>query len=432
MINNNTDLFKYLHLTEYNIDYSKSNVVYNSNEFIAHIYLKKELQNCLFCNSSKFHIHDTIIKNINHPIIYKTRTTIIFHQYKYKCNDCGKLFLQSNPIYHNMTCISYLGEMKILQELKYYRTTFKDVSNNFNVSKNSVIRCFDAHVNIDRHKLSNVICIDEKHSKKLSINDTYICVLFNPIRKEILDILPSRQKNYLIDYFSRIPISERLTVNFVNIDMWDTYKEVALMSFPNCTICVDSFHVIEHLNKAIDIIRINAQKRFKDDKDKNKASFYWLLKDFHYFFTSDFDSIKYKRHPRSHYSYLYDKHAVLNALLDIDEGLTAAYKLKEEYREFNKCATYEEALEQMDNYILKFKTFKYQCYRDFGDMIERWKWEIINSHIEVNGTRMSNGPIESLNKKLNIILSESFGFTVFTRFRNKTMYSININESILL
>ena len=34
--------------------------------------------------------------------------------------------------------------------------------------------------------------------------------------------------------------------------MWDTYRDLANIYFPNCMVAVDSFHVIRHLNDAMD------------------------------------------------------------------------------------------------------------------------------------------------------------------------------------
>ena len=63
-------------------------------------------------------------------------------------------------------------------------------------------------------------------------------------------------------------------------------------------------------------------------------------------------------------------------------------------------------------------------------MIERWKQEIINSHIIVNGKRLSNGPMESINGRIRRILFEAYGYTNFDRFRNRIMYSLNNNEPV--
>ena len=45
--------------------------------------------------------------------------------------------------------------------------------------------------------------------------------------------------------------------------------------------------------------------------------------------------------------------------------------------------------------------------------------------------RLSNGPIESLNSRVKIVLDNGYGYTNFNRFRNRLMYSLNYNEPII-
>jgi len=86
-------------------------------------------------------------------------------------------------------------------------------------------------------------------------------------------------------------------------------------------------------------------------------------------FTKNFDNIKYIRKPNSHYSYLYTKHDVLDKHLSIDSNHADAYHLKEEYREFNLCGTYEEALYKIDDFIERFKNSHYVEFREFGALL---------------------------------------------------------------
>lgn len=153
-----------------------------------------------------------------------------------------------------------LVELYILGNLRKNRKTFKDISNELYIPHTSVIRCFDEHINIPRHNLTKVLCFNEIYSKKLS-KFKYAFVIFDSMFSIILDILDARLKNCLTDYFSRISIKERLNVLYVNIDMWETYKMIAKKTFPNAAVCVDSFHVIKHLNDAIDKIRLHVQKK---------------------------------------------------------------------------------------------------------------------------------------------------------------------------
>lgn len=63
-------------------------------------------------------------------------------------------------------------------------------------------------------------------------------------------------------------------------------------------------------------------------------------------------------------------------------------------------------------------------------MLDNWKFYIANSFIRVNGKRMSNGPMKSLNGRTKRIISDGYGYTVFDRLRNRVMFALNKNESI--
>ena len=57
---------------------------------------------------------------------------------------------------------------------------------------------------------------------------------------------------------------------------------------------------------------------------------------------------------------------------------------------------------------------------------------IVNSFIRVDGKRMSNGPMESLNGRLKRLLNDGYGYTKFERFRNRLLFSLNKDEPIKL
>lgn len=431
MYNDNIELLKLVHLSQFDIDYERTtvHVDMSNNEITINLFINPSMRDCPYCKSTHSIIHARVLKRIYHPVIENRICIILLHSIKFKCNECGHYFMQFNPIVSGSKNISTLGELYILENLRKNRKTFKDISNELFIPHTSVIRCFDEHVNIPRHNLTKVLCFDEIYSKKLT-KTKYAFVILDPISSTVLDILDARLKDCLTDYFSRISIKERLNVLYVNIDMWETYKIVAEKAFPNATICVDSFHVIKHLNDAMDKIRLHVQKRFVEHKDDDRNGYYWLLKTFHYYFVQDFNNIKYERKPNSHYSYLWTKHDVLNKLLSIDQNLADSYSLKEEYREFNLCGTYEEALYKIDDFIERFKKAHYEEMRDFGFLLARWKYEIINSFLIVDGKRMSNGPMESLNGRIKRLLYDGYGYSNFNRFRNRLMFCLNKNEPI--
>lgn len=430
MFNDNIELIKFIELNHYDVNYTRTLVFVDptASEMKVELYLNRRVTKCPYCSSTSTVIKETIVKRINHCVKPEQRITINFHQKKFKCKDCRHVFMENNPIGNN---ISIYGAIEMIKSLKEFRKTFKDAANERYTTITNVVNYFDSMVQIPRHNLTKVICIDEIYAKKLT-STKYSLIIYDPISKKILDILDARRKNVLEEYFTHIPLKERLNVQYVNIDMWQTYVDIAERYLPNATICVDSFHVIKHLNAAMDKIRLKIQRRFVSTKESDKKSYYWLLKNFHYYFTQNFDSINYKCNPQSHFSYLPDKHAVLEHLLSIDEDLKEAYLLKEEYREFNLIEDYnaESSINKLIDFINRFKKSKFEEFIEFGRLLDHWKFYIVNSFIKLNGKRMSNGPMESINGRIGRILENGYGYTNFYRFRNRCMFSLNKDEPI--
>lgn len=431
MNNDNIELLKLVGLHTYDVDKSKTSFFVNPTtyEMTINLFLNRRIIKCPYCKSTRTVIKETKKKNINHCIKPQQKITIIFHQKKFKCKDCHHNFMETNNVGEG---ISAYGEIQMINSLRNPRKTFLDVAHDCFTSTQNVINHFDKRVNIARHKLTTILSFDEIYSRKLT-NTKYSFCLFDPISNTLLDLLDARRKNVLEEYFVHIPPKERLAVRYVNIDMWQTYVDISERYLPNATICIDSFHVIEHLNKAMNKIRVNVQKKFVKAKDSDRNGYYWLLKTFHYYFVMDFDKIKYVRKERSHYSYLYDKYQVLNKLLTIDDDLKDAYLLKEEYREFNLTEEFSiDSINKLEDFIKEFKLSKFQEFREFGSLLNHWKYYIVNSFIRVNGKRMSNGPMESLNGRLKRLISDGYGYSDFDRFRNRALFSLNKNEPIKL
>ena len=87
-----------------------------------------------------------------------------------------------------------------------------------------------------------------------SKNSPCICVLLDYNDKKIVDILPSRRKADLIQFFTAIPLEERNKVKYVCFDMWETYRSVSKLMFPNSKGVLDKFHVVAELRRCADAV----------------------------------------------------------------------------------------------------------------------------------------------------------------------------------
>lgn len=397
-----------------------------NEQLTLHLRLKKQIMTCPVCQTTPMYFHGYRLKQIIHSVSIEHKVLIAYQSRRYKCKLCCKVISESNPFNQSYERMSLNTKLSILNHLKDIHHNFADTAKLFNVSSQSVINIFDKHIDAHPRKLGEVISIDEVFTNKMN-KYKYACVILDFNTSKIIDIIATRHKNYLTEYFSRIPREERLGVKAVVIDMWPTYYDVAKLCFPNAFIAIDSFHIIKNLNEAIKQIRIKIQRKYDQDSSRLEYNdmYYYMLKKFHYFFVKDYENIYDGKIRVSKMKSYWHKSEILSYLLKIDDSLTKAYRLKEAYRVFNLTASFNDCDERLDELITEFRNSEFEIYRTFGQTLNTWRDSIKNSFIRIDGRRISNGPIESINNKIKTIIKNSNGIRKFTRFRNRVLYSIN-------
>lgn len=376
---------------------------------------------CPFCGS-KTKIHGkNRPKTINHPKLSDERCTILFHSTRYMCTCCGKTFSEDNPFSFSGFKNTYFSINQIMKDLANLHLTFKDIADKNHISTTTVQHYSDSFINFPRLSLPENIGIDELHSSMASrTNSHYICVMVDNNKRVPFEILPSRSKKALSNYFSNIPREERMKVKYFTMDMWEPYKDVAEIYLPNAEIAVDTFHVIKHLEDALTRARINVQKQFEYESDA-----YYLLKTWHKLLEHNIyldNEPKYNKRFKSKVN----KRQILEMILLLDENLKKAYELKELYLEFNEIATMENASQKFEEIYKKFIEADIPEYREFTRMINYWKEEIINSfHRPYDNRKQTNALCENINGRIREYLVISNGITNFTRFRKRVLYALN-------
>lgn len=361
---------------------------------------------------------------------------------RYKCKECGHIFYEFCDFCNLNENISKESLFAILDNLKHLNETFESTASTFHLSRQTVINIFDKYVDYYPPKeLPLILCFDEKHINNSITKNSYLFVITDFLNNKIYDILHSRHKNTLCKYFSAIPYQIRYKVQYITIDMWETYLDVASIYFKNAKIAIDSFHVMKLVNNAMQAIRINVMQKYNNNAEdiNNNHDYYYMLKKFKYFFLSEFDDLSNEFIYINKFRYRMNKHQILNYLLDIDPKLSKAYYLTRKYREFNKTANINNCANELESLIEEFLSSNIKGFIDVARTIIYWKEYIINSFITIEQTssdgtiikrRLSNGPAEGINSKLEIININGYGFSNFNRYKNKCIYSINKDVAI--
>lgn len=126
-----------------------------------------------------------------------------------------------------------------------------------------------------------------------------------------------------------------------------------------------------------------------------------------------------------------------DSLFAISPRLRKLRELKELYVQFNlaDAGMPMKAAEDLEKIIETYMRSGDSIFIDFAGLLCNHKAAIINSFIivEKNGTagvyesRLSNGPIESMNRKINDLKRLGRGFRNFEHFRNRFLFAARSN-----
>ena len=381
------------------------------------------------CNKFTSSVHDKLkpIKSI-YLDSCGTNVNLIVYKKRYHCYNCNKIFTEKLNINTSNGSISNKVKIQIRKDLLNYNLSFKYIAEKNRVSITTVENeMLDIISTTPKFiiNLPKVISFDEFKADTKECK--YAFILNDPIHKKILDILPNRKKEYLIQYFEHT--ENRHSVEFVISDMYEPYLLVQKIMFRKAKYVVDRFHYIRYIMDALDKVRIKWQKTYGEKcKEykllKNKKNVSLLRK-----YGNDIDWwVMTKRYKNGHMVDVLPG-IVLRELLEINDEIKRAYELKELFLDIINHSTYETIEEQLINYIDICNNSNISEFIEAAGTINNWLEYICNSFIDI---RYSNGFTEGTNNKIKVIKRNAFGYKSFKLFRGRILYIFNgkINGSV--
>ena len=309
---------------------------------------------------------------------------------------------------------------------------------------------------MDRLPLTDIISIDEVHID-MDPHCKYGLVIQDFYSGEPIDLLRSRRTDVTEPYFASVPPEERNAVKYLISNMYNPYLAYVEKYFPNAVSVVDSFHVVQWVIRAIDnyirsLIRKYRQKIREAEERRTAELGYpvslpqsdelYLLQKYRWLILSNKDSLTYHSALRMdpHFHRLMNTYDYESSLFQISPRLRDLRDWKERYIQFNSrnaghpLRAREEIEDLIDFY---FKTGD-EIFVDFASLLSRFRDPIINSFVMVEkhgsggiyDSRLSNGPIESLNRKVKDLKRMGRGYRSFEHFRNRFLYSTRNNPPL--
>ena len=224
-------------------------------------------------------------------------------------------------------------------------------------------------ISYPKPRLPQVLSIDE--FKGNAGNQKFQCILTDPKKRKVLDILPSRKSEDLYAYF------------------------------PNAQIITDKFHVCRHVTWSIESIRKKEQKKFSDERRKYFKKSRWLI---------------LKRQSKLKEDNLLQ----LENMLNVSPKLREAYWLKEKFYQFMDSKSLGEAKTRLKEWNLCIGVTDLEEFKKCFEMINRWQPYILRAF----SLGYTNGYTEGTNNKIKVLKRNCYGVRNFSRFRNRILHML--------
>jgi transposase len=234
--------------------------------------------------------------------------------------------------------------------------------------------------------------IDEKAFKK---GHQYMSVLTYPNTGCILDVAQGRDKQSSKTLLNQVLTDkQKAGVESVSMDMWKPYIDTVASELPNAEPIHDRFHMIKHLNEAIDQVR---RKEVKNYEELKHTRYLWLKSQ---------DKLTDKQWMKFEW------------IKKMNLGVCDVWRIKENFKEIFKEQSRDEALIL---YSLWMQNAINTGIKEITKVVDMFK-----NHLKgvLNGlaSKKSNAIAERLNGKIQEIKMSGRGYRRFENLRSAILF----------
>jgi len=230
-----------------------------------------------------------------------------------------------------------------------------------------------------------VIGIDEVSRRK---GQVYLTVVYDLERRVVLWVGDGRTEEAVATYFTEELGKRRCrTLQIVCMDMWAAYANLVRQYAPQALILFDRFHIVQHLNQALDEVRRSAMRRLTMQEKVNFKRSRWLLL-------------------KNPWNLSRDQKDRLSTIIQWNSPIVRGYYLKESFQLFWPYRQPARAEAHLKKWMSAAMHSRLEPFKAFVRMLR--------SHLEGvlawTRVRLSNGAVEGMNNKIKLISHRAFGF----------------------
>jgi len=228
-------------------------------------------------------------------------------------------------------------------------------------------------------------------------------VIIDHTNRRVLDVLESREKEFIVKYLRQEVESGLLAgVAEVTCDMWDAYVNAAQEVFgASVRVTIDRFHVVKNFQEQLTDARRQIQRGLNKEEAKALKGSRWL-------WVKNWENLTEQE--RAELEELKKRFPALKQLAEQRESLRAIF-------EDRTLCTAAEGRKRLEAWMAEARKLGLKGLERFCKTLSNWLELIANYFV----SRSSNGRTEGLNHGLRSILWRAFGMRNFRRFRLRVL-----------
>ena len=374
------------------------NVENIQDTMIIELKMKKRIHEGPRCKAHTSKVNDYRIQCVKDIPSFNQKVVLKIHKRRHVRPACGKKFYEHIPLVPKYQRTTQRIWAFVIDELSKVQS-MKEIGIQANISSSTVARILD-HMRYSCDSLPEVISIDE--FKGNADGEKFQCILTNPGKRKVIDILPKRSVDSLCAYFANFKLNNRKQVKYVVMDMSAVFKSMAESCFPNAKIVADKFHVQRLVTWAFEDMRKSVQKEFHKHRRRYFKRSRWLM-------LKDPEKLTQEQLEQ------------LSHMLELSEPLAQAYYLLHEFRKFIHSPDVHTAKKRLSSWYMHVGTTDSKEFERFYkcvDTFSKWESEILNAF----ESGLSNGYTEGCNNKIKVIKRNAYGIRNFKRLRKRILH----------
>ena len=342
---------------------------------------------CSRCGRSCRRVHSRAVKQRSWRDLplRKARLVLRYRPRRVKCERCG-VRTEALPWAEPWARVS--GALAASVAALTRHLSWREAAHHFGLNWKSVAAIVQRAVAYGlarrRRKPLHWIGVDEVSRRK---GHRYLTVVYDLERRMLVWVGEDRSEQTLRKFFCELGRRRCRPIQVVLMDMWAPYAKAVRENAPRAQVLFDRFHLVQHLNRAVDEVRRAQLRRLsRKEKVKFKRTRYLLLK--------------------NPWNLTPDQNERLSTLVSWNTPITRAYYLKESLQLFFDYKQPKRAREHLERWMHSAMRSRLEPFKKLVKMLRSH----LDGVLAWTRLRLSNGAVEGMNNKIKLVSHRAFGF----------------------